>query len=115
MVSPINLSISLRCNNNFRVHVGSWLNRFPCSYGAICIFINCASPLMIRQCASFKLTLPARIDLISVPFKTIRSEEHTSELQSRGHIVCRLLLDPFTSVFFCLSLHDALPIFSSMQ
>src|SRR5690625_5318012 len=26
------------------------------------------------------------------PFETARSEEHTSELQSRGHIVCRLLL-----------------------
>src|SRR5690625_5778110 len=25
--------------------------------------------------------------------KTYRSEEHTSELQSRGHIVCRLLLE----------------------
>src|SRR5439155_2822253 len=24
---------------------------------------------------------------------TLRSEEHTSELQSRGHLVCRLLLD----------------------
>src|SRR5690625_5538579 len=26
-------------------------------------------------------------------FKTQRSEEHTSELQSRGHLVCRLLLE----------------------
>src|SRR5690625_7100121 len=26
------------------------------------------------------------------PFKIQRSEEHTSELQSRGHLVCRLLL-----------------------
>src|SRR5207253_10660811 len=25
--------------------------------------------------------------------KTSRSEEHTSELQSRGHLVCRLLLE----------------------
>src|SRR5690625_5942676 len=25
--------------------------------------------------------------------KNIRSEEHTSELQSRGHLVCRLLLE----------------------
>src|SRR5690625_1949283 len=25
--------------------------------------------------------------------KQFRSEEHTSELQSRGHLVCRLLLD----------------------
>src|SRR5439155_19558696 len=27
------------------------------------------------------------------PALTIRSEEHTSELQSRGHLVCRLLLE----------------------
>src|SRR5690625_6439509 len=26
-------------------------------------------------------------------FKGARSEEHTSELQSRGHLVCRLLLE----------------------
>src|SRR5690625_6280108 len=25
--------------------------------------------------------------------ETLRSEEHTSELQSRGHLVCRLLLN----------------------
>src|SRR5690625_7107994 len=30
--------------------------------------------------------------LIDVHFKP-RSEEHTSELQSRGHLVCRLLLE----------------------
>src|SRR5690625_6215654 len=37
-------------------------------------------------------TLP----VIGVPVKSsisIRSEEHTSELQSRGHLVCRLLLE----------------------
>src|SRR5690625_5267726 len=39
-----------------------------------------------------------------------RSEEHTSELQSRGHLVCRLLLDPPTTLLSLLSLHDALPI-----
>src|SRR5437870_8167158 len=27
------------------------------------------------------------------PATDIRSEEHTSELQSRGHLVCRLLLE----------------------
>src|SRR5207253_10672266 len=26
-----------------------------------------------------------------IPFVSYRSEEHTSELQSRGHLVCRLL------------------------
>src|SRR5437660_2172926 len=29
----------------------------------------------------------------SPPMPTRRSEEHTSELQSRGHLVCRLLLE----------------------
>src|SRR5437870_8053223 len=29
----------------------------------------------------------------SVGFLSTRSEEHTSELQSRGHLVCRLLLE----------------------
>src|SRR5439155_22947260 len=27
------------------------------------------------------------------PVEALRSEEHTSELQSRGHLVCRLLLE----------------------
>src|SRR5207253_10625679 len=30
---------------------------------------------------------------ISMDFLVQRSEEHTSELQSRGHLVCRLLLE----------------------
>src|SRR5690554_7791904 len=30
---------------------------------------------------------------ISVPVRPDRSEEHTSELQSRPHLVCRLLLE----------------------
>src|SRR5687768_12678453 len=39
-----------------------------------------------------------------------RSEEHTSELQSRLHLVCRLLLDTAPTEIYTLSLHDALPI-----
>src|SRR5690625_6689472 len=30
---------------------------------------------------------------LSVRLDPLRSEEHTSELQSRGHLVCRLLLE----------------------
>src|ERR1035438_1742716 len=39
-----------------------------------------------------------------------RSEEHTSELQSLRHLVCRFLLDAATTEIYTLSLHDALPI-----
>src|SRR5690625_5487205 len=35
----------------------------------------------------------AYVDANITGFLNIRSEEHTSELQSRGHLVCRLLLD----------------------
>src|SRR5690625_4155527 len=42
----------------------------------------------------------------------LRSEEHTSELQSRGHLVCRLLSAPTTAAIYPLSLHDALPIWT---
>src|SRR5437660_10219860 len=37
----------------------------------------------------FDPTLPYFVNLSRV----VRSEEHTSELQSRGHLVCRLLLE----------------------
>src|SRR5437660_2409029 len=37
----------------------------------------------------------------------MRSEEHTSELQSRGHLVCRLLLEKKNSSYARLSEHLA--------
>src|SRR5438552_3111103 len=43
-------------------------------------------------------------------FPVCRSEEHTSELQSPDHLVCRLLLDTSITEIYTLSLHDALPI-----
>src|SRR5690625_904023 len=48
---------------------------------------------------SGKLLRMLKCDMLLVPkdpdfsLNNIRSEEHTSELQSRGHLVCRLLLE----------------------
>src|SRR5690625_3647572 len=44
---------------------------------------------LIAQQPGIKVVIP------STPYdaKGLRSEEHTSELQSRGHLVCRLLLE----------------------
>src|SRR5437867_3992377 len=47
---------------------------------------------------------------ITVARMAIRSEEHTSELQSPYDLVCRLLLATASTPFYPLSLHDALPI-----
>src|SRR5699024_10747656 len=44
-----------------------------------------------------------------------RSEEHTSELQSRFDLVCRLLLVPDYCLSYTLSLHDALPIYKLVK
>src|SRR5437870_10138639 len=38
------------------------------------------------------ITTPGRLER-AAPTVPPRSEEHTSELQSRGHLVCRLLLE----------------------
>src|SRR5436305_854445 len=54
-----------------------------------------------------------RDDAVTRGAGQVRSEEHTSELQSRPHLVCRLL--PIPSSSYSLSLHDALPIFVVMQ
>src|SRR2546429_2378011 len=35
----------------------------------------------------------ATLSLVQGDIRTLRSEEHTSELQSRLHLVCRLLLE----------------------
>src|SRR5690625_5522127 len=47
-----------------------------------------------RRSAASKGPYPARIEPKGcLPSARKRSEEHTSELQSRGHLVCRLLLE----------------------
>src|SRR3712207_8695398 len=39
----------------------------------------------------------------------LRSEEHTSELQSRQYLVCRLLLEKKTAaLFFCVGIYEEL-------
>src|SRR5690625_6719924 len=47
---------------------------------------------------SIAIMLEPYLSILDIPFRfTVgimsRSEEHTSELQSRGHLVCRLLLE----------------------
>src|SRR2546422_2314967 len=47
----------------------------------------------IPKVSSFQLTRSARLSLAHQEAQKKRSEEHTSELQSRLHLVCRLLLE----------------------
>src|SRR5690625_5436885 len=54
-----------------------------------------------RSNASPQFSMP----LVPIPLDQ-RSEEHTSELQSRGHLVCRLLLEKKNFFNYC-ELHSA--------
>src|SRR5690554_7786092 len=49
------------------------------------------SPIFIIP--SHRESTPVSPREISKPVRAVRSEEHTSELQSRPHLVCRLLLE----------------------
>src|SRR5207253_9019600 len=55
------------------------------------------SPLWLLVAVAIKLTDRGRVFYVQTRVgelgKPFRSEEHTSELQSRGHLVCRLLLE----------------------
>src|SRR5207253_6867031 len=49
------------------------------------------------------LSFPPELLYILYP-NDLRSEEHTSELQSRGHLVCRLLLEKKKNITLQLTL-----------
>src|SRR3712207_7010149 len=46
-----------------------------------------------RRPGTRKIRAPQRLRVGPSPFRAKRSEEHTSELQSRQYFVCRLLLE----------------------
>src|SRR3989449_1789481 len=79
----------------FRSRVGYWLTLLlavPAAFFLIRLFIiqhDCG------HAAFFRSTRTADIvgSILGVLTLTPRSEEHTSELQSRLHLVCRLLLE----------------------
>src|SRR5690625_5432141 len=79
------MSSCLRCPI-FSFHCTSSSERYTLS-------LHDALPISSRRKAAHSRGSTAPLG--NVPFGQIcgRSEEHTSELQSRGHLVCRLLLE----------------------
>src|SRR3712207_8068183 len=63
-----------------------WSSRYACN-SAICSFVTSTSSREVAICSTVRtpLSWPSAI--------SGRSEEHTSELQSRQYLVCRLLLE----------------------
>src|SRR5690606_39819407 len=61
--------------------------------GKIWYFRDQQSFFVIRVAAIFDLLTFSSYSGTAVLFAVVRSEEHTSELQSRENLVCRLLLE----------------------
>src|SRR5690606_40665785 len=84
---------SYNCQVSF--FISEHLAHFPCSFGNICPFqVNAR----MSKIARFNTHFPRVIKMLRNTnnfyfFHRLRSEEHTSELQSRENLVCRLLLE----------------------
>src|SRR5258708_30341727 len=60
--------------------------------------VDTSKELKFAFCAGSSLPVTWRMPAVDMPFgaeieEVVRSEEHTSELQSPDHLVCRLLLE----------------------
>src|SRR5690625_5915872 len=67
------------------------INYIPSS--VLANFLRFSGRTSIKRAASRSNNLPLSASLATALTKLLRSEEHTSELQSRGHLVCCLLLE----------------------
>src|SRR3712207_8648875 len=68
------------------LHPGTSVNSSQVGCGVLSV-----QSASVPQCVSPRPPRPAHVPLRKLPFP--RSEEHTSELQSRQYLVCRLLLE----------------------
>src|SRR5207253_10239126 len=75
--------------NNTKLRTGIMMSASAGSSGMVCAAaVAEPAPASAAALASFMSIL-----LYMAVYRAPRSEEHTSELQSRGHLVCRLLLE----------------------
>src|SRR5690625_6241841 len=58
-------------------------------------------PFLMRVCFDRIFANGVFVFLFQLVTGKSRSEEHTSELQSRGHLVCRLLLEKKNNISSC--------------
>src|SRR5258708_2740143 len=63
--------------------VRSWIDAVAAAWGGIDVLVNNASINVLETAATAS----------EADWDRVRSEEHTSELQSPDHLVCRLLLE----------------------
>src|SRR5438270_7671017 len=94
------------CLHNIYSTVSSFFFTDPATTEIYTLSLHDALPIFrisreiaVRDCARMSgsnlemLSLPAPIRPMNTALPNVRSEEHTSELQSQSNLVCRLLLE----------------------
>src|SRR3712207_7520287 len=76
---------------------------------ALCVFFSlfpytCSQPSFIWECLNLYLIFEGRF--LWRWYSMTRSEEHTSELQSRQYLVCRLLLEKNKTLYLVAFTHQ---------
>src|SRR5690625_6623735 len=88
--------ISKRCCKAGKYGINSFINSPNKAFGINATTMPMLIPFNNLPKKSFIIIIPNLLcigDYYREDSKKSRSEEHTSELQSRGHLVCRLLLE----------------------
>src|SRR5690554_7678171 len=65
----------------------------PDVHNRLILYKRIANAKSDEEIRDIQVEMIDRFGLLPDPVKYLRSEEHTSELQSRPHLVCRLLLE----------------------
>src|SRR5690606_41256906 len=84
--TPSPYTTLFRSGVEHRTHASSWPRGRPLVLAAI----HTAWPIAVSK---VRPSIPKSLKFTQVSSSKLRSEEHTSELQSRENLVCRLLLE----------------------
>src|SRR2546430_13732302 len=79
-------------------NTAEFIKRLEETGAPVLLTVNGKAKLVVQDAASYQ-----RIRELLDQAETIRSEEHTSELQSQSNLVCRLLLEQQTQSRSCVS------------
>src|SRR5690625_7828414 len=88
LLSLISLSFHFKDTATTEIYTLSLHDALPIS-----LFSRKQQPVRLDRKTLGMLFVYSLLGMTMVQYSFMRSEEHTSELQSRGHLVCRLLLE----------------------